>query len=237
MEQVAITAQRREETGKGPAYRLREQGLVPGVAYGLGREHMVISVSRKELASALGTERGANVLIDLQIEGIKVDKDTAAIVKEVQRHPISREPLSVDLQWISLTEKITVQVPVEVEGEAPGVEEGGVVDLIMHQVQVACLPAAIPDHIMVDITGMEINDTKHADQLQLPPDVEILADLAETVVTISPPIKEEDLETRVAEELLAGLEEIPIGEEELELAPEEAEEVPGEEAPAEEESE
>ena len=231
MEQVIMEAQRREETGKGPAHRLREQGLVPGVAYGQGQDNVVIVVSRDELASALGTERGANVLVDLKIEGVKTGKGTAAIIKQVQRHPISREPLSVDLQWVSLTENITVAVPVVVEGQAPGVEEGGVVDQIVHEVAVACLPTAIPDHLVIDITGLEINDTLHAEDLQVPEGVELLLDVAETVISIAPPISEEELEVRPAEELLEGLVEVPAEEE---LVLEEAEEVPGEEVAAEE---
>ena len=236
MEQVAMVAELREETGKGPARRLRVQGLVPGVAYGLDQETVTISVPRGELETALRTERGANVLIDLKIEGVKTGKGTAAIIKEVQRHPVTRQPLSVDLQWISLTETITVQVPVVVQGESPGVEEGGVVDQILHEIEIACLPTAIPDHLVADITGLNINDTIHVESLEVPEGVELLVDGAEAVISISPPIKEEDLEVRVAEELLEGLEEVPAEEEELVLEEGEevpAEEVPGEEAPAE----
>lgn len=231
MEQVVMEAQRREETGKGPARRLRVQGLVPGVAYGRGQDNVVIAVPTDELESALSTERGANVLIDLKIEGVATPEGTAAIVKAVQRHPISRKPLSVDLQWVSLTEKVTVQVPVVVEGQAPGVEEGGVVDQIVHEVDVACLPTAIPDRLVIDITGLEINDTLHAGDLQVPEGVELLLEPAETVVSIAPPISEEELETRPAEELLEGLVEVPVEEE---LVLEEGEEVPAEEVPGEE---
>ena len=209
---------------------------MPGVAYGLDQETVTIFVPRSELETALRTEHRANVLIDLKIEGVKTGKGTAAIIKEVQRHPVTRQPLSVDLQWISLTETITVQVPVVVQGESPGVEEGGVVDQIMHEIEVACLPTAIPDHLVADITGLNINATIHVESLEVPEGVELLVDEAEAVISISPPIKEEDLEVRVAEELLEGLEEVPAEEEELVLEEGEevpAEEVPGEEAPAE----
>ena len=227
MEEVVIEAQRREETGKGPARRLRAQGLVPGVAYGLGNETVRIQVTRDELEAALRTERGANVLLDLKIEGVKTAKGTAAIIKEIQRHPVTRQPQSVDLQWISLTEKITVQVPVVVEGESPGVEEGGVVDQIMHELEVACLPTAIPDQLIADITGLNINDTLHLEDIQVPEGVELLADPADAVVSIAPPISDEDLEVRVAEDLLEGLEEVPAEEE---LVLEEGAEAPAEEA-------
>ena len=235
MEQVVMTAERREANGSGPARRLRENGMVPGVAYGLDNENVVIAVPRDVLEAALRTEQRLNVLLDLRIKGIKSDKQTAAIVKEIQRHPVTRVPLSVDFQWISLTETITVSVPVQIEGSAPGVDdEGGMVDQIMHEIQVECLPTNIPDHLVADITGMAINDTIHVEALAVPEGVNILVDPAETVVSIAPPIREEDLEVRVEEELLEGLEEVPLAEEELAVG--EGEQVPGEEEAGGEES-
>jgi len=231
VEQVVIEAERREEFGSGPARRLREQGIVPGVVYGMGKEALPIAVRADQLEEALRTEQGLNVLLDLQIAGVEVEEGAAAIVKEIQRHPIRRNALSVDFQWISLKETGIFSVPVQVEGTAPGVvADGGVVDQIIHEVEVRCLPTNIPDHLVADITGLRIGDTVHAEALQAPEGVEILIDPAETVVSIAAPIKEEDLEVRVSEEMLAGLEEIPVEleEEELELAegeePAEAEE-------------
>ncbi len=231
MEQVALEAQRREQVGKGPARRLRQNDLVPGVAYGLNRENIAITVPRDKLAATLRTEQGLNVLLDLRIAGVEAEADTAAIIKEIQRHPVTRAPLSVDFQWISLTQAITVTVPIRIEGESPGVTEGGAVDQIMHEIQVQCLPTNIPDYFVADITGLEINDTVHVEALDAPAGVEILADPSDALVSIAPPITDEDLETRVDEELLEGLEELPL-EEELEL--EEGEEAPAEGEAAEE---
>ncbi len=218
MEQIVIEAKRREEFGSGPARRLREQGIVPGVVYGMGKETLSIAVSAEQLDRVLRTEQGLNALLDLQIAGVEVEQGTAAIIKDIQRHPISRKALSVDFQWISLKEASIFSVPIEVRGIAPGVEvDGGVVDQVMHEVEVRCLPTNIPDYIIADITDLQIGDTVHADALQAPEGVEILADPAETVVSIAAPIREEDLEARVGEELLEGLEEVPL-EEELELS-------------------
>ena len=225
MEQVVMETQRREELGSGPAGRMRKQGLVPGVVYGLDRESIAIAVPREGLAAALRTEQRLNVLLDLRIEGIRATRQTAVIVKAIQRHPVTRAPLSVDFQWISLTELITVHIPIHVQGEAPGVsQEGGVVDQILHEIEVKCLPTDIPDYLVADITGLGINDTLHVAALQAPADVEILADPADPVINIAPPIREEDLAARVDETMLEGLEEVPLEE-------------PGEAAPAEPESE
>ncbi len=238
MEQVIIEAERREEFGSGPARRLREQGIVPGVVYGMGKDVLPITVPADQLQEALRTEQGLNVLLELQIADVEIEQEAAAIIKNIQRHPISRAALSVDFQWISLAETSTFSVPIEIEGIAPGVEEdGGVVDQIMHEVEVRCLPTNIPDHLLADITGLAINDTVHAEALQAPEGVEILVDPDNTVVSIAAPITEEDLEVRVDELLLEGLEELPL-EEELELAEgEEPEEEAGEEESGEEESE
>lgn len=239
MEQAIIEAERREEFGSGPARRLREQGIVPGVVYGMGKETLPISVSAEQLEDVLRTEQGINVLLDLQIADVEVEKGTAAIVKNIQRHPISRDAVSVDFQWISLKETSTFSVPVQIEGIAPGVvADGGVVDQIIHEVEVRCLPTNIPDHLVADITDLMIGDTLHAEVLQAPEGVEILVDPAATVVSIAAPIKEEDLEVRVDELLLEGLEELPL-EEELELVEGEEGEEPAEaeEEAAEEESE
>ena len=203
------------------------RGLVPGVAYGLNNDSVTICVPRDELEAALRTERRANVLLDLKVEGLKTSQDTAAIIKEVQRHPLTRQPLNVDFQWISLTEKITVQVPILVEGESPGVAEGGVVDQILREIEAVCLPTTIPDHVMVDITGLNINDTLRVEDIRAPAEVELLAEPTAPVLSIAPPIKDEDLETRPADELLEGLEEVPLDEE---LVLGEDEEAPAEEA-------
>ncbi len=232
MEQIKLQAYRRDETGKGAARRLRAQGLVPGVAYGLGKETAVLSVPSEALRDVLRSGRGANVLLDLAIEGIEGDHDTAAIIKEIQRHPISREALSVDLQWVSLKESITVEVAVVVEGSAPGVEEGGALETILHTVPVACLPTAIPEQLVIDIAGMEINDTRYVSDFVVPEGVEILASPEEAVVTIVPPVNLEALEARLEEEELVGVEVEGEEVEEVEEAEEEAAE--GEEATEEE---
>jgi len=235
MEQVVIEAERREEFGSGPARRLREQSIVPGVVYGMGKETLPIAVSAEQLEDVLRTEQGLNVLLDLQIADVEVEEGAAAIVKSIQRHPISRDALSVDFQWISLKETSIFSIPIQVEGIAPGVvEDGGVVDQIIHEVEVRCLPTNIPEHLVADITDLMIGDTVHAETFQAPEGVEILVDPAETVVSIAAPIKEEDLEVRVDELLLEGLEELPL-EEELEMVEgEEPEEAREEEAPEEE---
>ncbi len=223
MELAELRAEMREETGKGPARRLRRRGLIPGVAYGLSQETVHLAVHAAELDRVLHTSERANVLID------------ASIIKEIQRDPVTRAPLNVDFQWISLTDRITVEVPVEVTGSAPGVvDDGGMVQQQMHTVEVSCLPTDIPDRIIANIDGMHIGDALHVGALQAVSDVEILADADEVLLSIAAPIREEDLEVRVDEAELEQLVDLEAAEE---LAPEEAEEAAEEAEEAEEAAE
>lgn len=225
MEQVTLHAETRAEgkTGTGVAKKLRAAGKVPGIVYGLGRDALAFTVERRRLYEVLAQAGGGNVLIRLDLAGTEVDSDVAALLKEIQWSPVHKEPLNVDLQWISLTDPITVSVELVVEGEAPGVEEGGSINQLRYDVEIECLPTDIPEHVVVDVTGMEIADTRHAGDIVLPEGITLLLDLDDPVVTIARPITDEDLEVRVDEELLEGeLEELEL--EEGELTPEEMEE-------------
>lgn len=234
MELVQLTVQAREETGKGPAGRMRANGVVPGVVYGLKRDTLHLSVSRQDLDRIYsGAEQ--NVLIDLDVPGEEKEASVAAMVKEVQRDPVSREPLSVDFQWVSLKEEIEVEVPLEITGHAPGVdEEGGVVQQQYHAIPVTCLPTEIPESITADITGMQIADALFVSDLPELEGITYVPEPDEVVLTIAPPISEEDLEARIDEDLLGSLVDLEVGEEVVEaeaLAPEGEEEGEEGEAP------
>ncbi|MGI5818029.1 MAG: 50S ribosomal protein L25 [Armatimonadota bacterium] len=223
MELVQLTVQARTETGKGPARRMRAEGAVPGVVYGLHRETLHLAVSRQDLDRVYsGTD--TNVLIDLEVPGEEKQASVAAMVQEVQRDPVSREPLSVDFQWVSLTEQIEVEVPLEITGNAPGVDEdGGVVQQQFHAIPVTCLPTEIPESITVDITGMQIADALFVSDLPEIQGISYVSESDEVVLTIAPPISEEDLEARIDDELLGSLVDLEVGEEVVEaeaLAPE-----------------
>jgi large subunit ribosomal protein L25 len=198
MEQIVIQAERRELRGDGPARRLRAQGLIPAVVYGQGFENAAVAVPARAVADALRLG-GANVLVDLRVPDMAHTGAVAAMIRQIQRDPVRHQPLHVDFQWVSLSEKITATVPVVVEGEAAGVLVGGVVDLSLHEVEVECLPTAIPEHLVVDISGMEIRDSKRVADLQVPAGVTVLTAAEETVVSILPPMAEEALETQLEE--------------------------------------
>lgn len=236
MELVQLTVNARNETGKGPARRMRAEGIVPGVVYGLNRDTLHLSVPRQDLDRIYsGAEQ--NVLIDLDVPGEDKESSVAAMVREVQRDPVTRDPMSVDFQWVSLTETIEVEVPLEITGSAPGVDEdGGVVQQQHYAISVSCLPTEIPESIPVSIDGMEIADALFVGDLPEIEGITYVPEPDETVLTIAPPISEEDLEARIDDELLGSLVDLEVGEEVVEaetLAPEEeeGEEGEGPEAP------
>ncbi len=209
MEQFALEAKKRDRKGTGAARAYRREGLIPAVVYGQGKEVAEILVENKRLQALL---RHHGSLIDLQIEGEERDRSRAALLKETQRHPISRQILSVDLQWVSLTEAVEVHVPVVLVGTAIGVSrDGGALDQNMHEILVSCLPTSIPESIEVDVTNLEMGHTLHVSSIVPPANVTIVTSPEDAVVSVMRPIRAQDLETQLEEgeavEVVAGEEE------------------------------
>jgi len=240
MEKVKLTAEIREEKGKTRVKALRKTEFVPGVVYKDGKEAVSIKMMKRGLHDTLHTAAGENVLINLSVEG---KKPRTCIIKEIQRDPLKDEIIHVDLNEISLTEKLKVKVPVVSHGEAEGaVKDGGVLEHVIWEVEVECLPTDIPEKIEVEVGPMKIGDTVYIKDLKVPASVKILNDPELTVFSVTPPAKEE---APVAEELPEGAEEpevigkgkkeeeeIPEGE--AEAKPKAKEEKPKEEKPKEE---
>jgi len=214
MEQIALDVQSRTQTGTPHARRLRRTGQVPGVAYGRGRNPVIIWVREQDLAGAM--KHGANVLIDLRIDGQQDKEKALVLVKEVQWDPITDRPLNVDFQWVSLTERISVLVPIHLEGEAAGVKQGGVVEQVLREVQLRALPTEIPGEFRVNVAALEIGDSLHVRDLVVPEGAEIETGLEEAIVVVGAP--------SVVVEAVAE-EKVPVEGEEAaaEAAPEEAE--------------
>jgi large subunit ribosomal protein L25 len=198
MEQFAIDARKRENHGTGAARAYRREGLIPGVVYGQGQGTTSILVDARQFQSLL---RYHGSLINLKIEGAEVDSSLAALLRETQRDPVSRQVLSVDLQWISLSEAVEVGVPVVLTGEAVGVaRDGGSLEQAMHEITISCLPQAIPDSIEVDISALGIGSTLHVRDIVAPEGVTLVSAPDDVMVAISRPIRAEDLEAQLGED-------------------------------------
>ena len=190
MEQKSMHIEVRDKVGKGVARRLRAEGGIPGVVFGKGMEPVPVSVNVKELASVIGGEAGQNTLITLKGDA-RLDGKTV-IVADLQRSALKARCLHVDLHKVDLTEKLRVHVPVAIVGTAEGVVEGGLLDVVMHSIDVECLPTQIPDHIIVDVTPLAIGHAIHVGDLSLPAGVKVLEDPKAPIVSVLGRAKEQE---------------------------------------------
>src|SRR3954447_116011 len=192
---TSLTIQPREISNSRSPRRLRREGRVPGVLYGLGQDPLCFSVDARELRHAL---HGAGAVLELSGDG---DSKTAAVLKDAQRHPVRGEVLHVDLLRVDLNKPIQSPVALHLVGgdDAPGAKEGGVLEQVTREVTVEALPSEIPDSLDFDVSAMEINDTVTLEQLVLPANVTLVDDPETVVANLSPPRlevePEEDLET------------------------------------------
>jgi large subunit ribosomal protein L25 len=189
MEEIVLQAEKRELSTKGTVRSMRRQGRIPGVAYGDNEAPISLSVDEKTVLSILKSERGRNSLINLKIDG----SSHAVLLKEIQRHPITRSLWHVDFHRVSLKKKIETTVPIHVKGEAPGVKlGGGILEHVLRDLKVRCLPTEIPASIDADVSNLQVNQGIKAKDLPLPQGVELLVDPEVVVVNIvSPTILEE----------------------------------------------
>src|SRR5918998_3159834 len=172
------------ETGRTPgssaSRRLRATGKVPAVLYGRGADPQSITVDWRELRTALTGDKGLNALLTLQVGS----KKTKALVKEMQRHPVRRDVLHIDFLSVDVDVAITTDVPIVLEGEALKVtRDQGVVDQVLNALIIEAKPDAIPGHLSVDISDLEIGHTITVADLALPEGVTTEVDPEETVVT------------------------------------------------------
>lgn len=215
MEQVELSAEVREQLGKGPVRRLKREGLIPSVLYGPKTRPIPLTLNYKEIREILSKAAGTNVLISLRIgQGDQVDVKTV-MIKEYQLDSIRSVLIHADLYEVSMDEKITIMVSINIEGKSPGVEQGGSLSQVNREVEVECLPMDIPNKIDVDISNLDLGDSVHVSDLVVKEGVEILTDQKTALVTIVAPMAEE---VAVTEEEVEVEEEAKEGEEVAETA-------------------
>jgi large subunit ribosomal protein L25 len=164
MATVNLNVQSREETGKGPARRLRATGQIPVILYGVGfDESKMLAVDAKELSTALSTSAGARVVFKLALEG---GGETMALIKSLQREPVSRAFVHADLIAIDLNEPVDLSIPIHAVGTPVGVKmEGGVLEWARREIAIRVLPTAIPEFYELDISEMHVGSSVHVGDL------------------------------------------------------------------------
>lgn len=187
-----LAAEFRDGQGKGASRRLRHEGRVPAILYGGHKEPRAITLNHQKLMTLIDNEKFYSSIINLVVG----DKKQAAIVKDLQMHPARNAIQHLDLQRVVETEKIRIHLPIHFKGEAasPGVKsQGGVVSHRIADVEVSCLPKDLPEFIELDLSKMEMNESKYLSDLPLPDGVTIPSVVKgnAVVVTIHPPRAEE----------------------------------------------
>ena len=192
----SLKASKREAFGKGAARRLRRDGRVPAVLYGKDMEAVAISLDAMEVEHLFQVISTDNTIVDLQIEGEKEAHQT--LVREIQSHPHRYELVHIDFLRIQQDVAVDVDVPVELIGTPVGVKQhGGVLEQIVHELPVRCLPSLIPEIIEVEVSALDIEDSLHLSDLTLPEGVEAMIDLDRTLCLVSAPraiVEEEEAE-------------------------------------------
>jgi len=184
-----LTIKQRAETGKQVAKRLRRDGVVPAVIYG-GARPEPISVDPKAVLRIIHGHEGSTQLLNLTFEGGNGSR--MAIIRDLQFDPVSERLLHVDLQEVTADRAITVRVAVHPVGEAAGVrEQKGILNVVLHELDVSCLPGLIPERIDADVSALMIGDVLTVGDLRAPDGVRILNDPGQAVVTVAAPMAEE----------------------------------------------
>lgn len=196
MANVVIEVEERDTKGKNVSRRLRRQGMIPAVLYGAGKPVMTVTVDPRKLQVILGSETGENTLLKLRLKG--KDAERHAMIKEYQVDPVTEDVIHADFIRIEMDQKLTVSVPVRVQGDPPGVkEQGGLLEVVHRQVDVECLPADIPDYIDVDVSALNIGDHASVDAVEVSDRYRILESADTVLVTVVAP---RAVEEEVAEE-------------------------------------
>ena len=195
---VSLKSERRSGVGKGAVRKLRAAGSIPGVYYGRGEEPISLAMNAKEIEGMLHGAAAANVIVDLHVSGAAA-ADRKALIREIQRDPVGGHILHIDLQHISLTERIVVEVPVELVGTPTGVKDGGgILEHLLRTVEVECLPTDIPNRLEVDVTLLAIGDTLHVSDIKAER-VTIKTEAERAIATVVPPTILEEVAPVAAE--------------------------------------
>lgn len=193
MEDIKLDVQIRKEVGSREVKKIRQQDLVPGIIYGGKGEPTSVKVDRRTYERIRRAHQGESIVCHLNMfDGDKELKGCSVIVLEEQHDPVSDKILHVDFKKISLKEKLQVKVPIVVKGESAGVKKGGALDHHLWELEIECLPAKIPQNVEVNVESLDIGDNICVKDVVLPKDVECLTDPEIIVISVTPPMKEEE---------------------------------------------
>jgi large subunit ribosomal protein L25 len=182
MEAPMLRALRRNQAGKGVARKIRAQGMIPAVLYGSG-ENIPLTLQPQELLKILTS--GENTIFRLEIDG-ELGGDRQAIVRDLQRDPLKETLLHADLYRISMDVEITVSVPIVLQGMSREVSDiGGMINQLLHEIEIQCLPSLIPHELTIDVAHLGIGEVLHVRDLPVLQGIQVLAASDEVVASVS----------------------------------------------------
>ena len=227
MQEIILEAQLRSERGKSEVKSLRRSGFIPAIVYSAGQDSQSIKLSQRDFLRFIHQYHLESTVISLKLKG---QKSRSVLVKEVQYNPVKEDIIHIDFQEISLTSQIKVNVAVIPKGEPIGVkQDNGMLNHLIWELEIECLPTQIPKEIQVDVSHMKIGDVVHVRDLSLPAEVKVINDPDSLVFSLEPPIKEEEIVAAVPAEGEEKPAEPEVIKEKKEI-PEEVEEKEGKEA-------
>jgi len=189
LETLEIQADTRDPGSKQTARRLRRSGKIPGILYGPKTQSIALELNKKEFSSRVAGLEGSH-LVRLKSDSASL-VDKVALVKEMQFHPITGEVVHADLYEVDLTARIRVQVPLHFVGKAVGVVRGGILQPIVREIEVECLPLDIPGFFNVEVSGLDIGDSAHIEDLTMPEGIKAIYESNLALVAVVPPTVEE----------------------------------------------
>ena len=210
MPETSLAVRPRTSGGKGAARKLRATGRMPAVLYGPELPATPLDLEMRTLERILRSE-GANTLLRLEVEGRRDLSETVVLVRELQRHPVQRTLLHADFVQVDLSRVVEVAIPLHLVGKPRGVELGGILDPLLRDITVRCLPRAIPEAIEVDVSELDVGDVLHVRDLTIPAGVELAVDPDLGAVHVIAPTVVETAEEEETPAETPGAEEAPAG--------------------------
>ena len=217
MATIQLDSKKRTTIGKGSARKLRSMGRLPVILYGPETDSIMLSLDYKQLKKTLRGKSAESIIFDLRVDSNGKNNSKRVMIKEIQKDPVTRDYLHVDFYEISMEKELEVDIPVYLVNTPIGVSEGGILEHIRRELKILCMPKNLIDKIEVDVSGLDVGQSLHIEDISFPPGLKSIEDGNLTIATVvAPTIEEEKVE-----------EEEEIEEEEIEEA--ESEEIKGEE--------
>ncbi len=183
-DQINLKAEKREAVGSAAVGRLRRAGLIPGVVYGASQDNYAVQINSKAFEDILRHSASEQILVNLQIEGAK-ESDKLALIQAVQHNSISGKILHVDFNAVSEENEIHARVPVELTGEAIGIKQGGILDTLLHDIEVHCLPKHLPSVLSFDVSDLDIGDSLSIGSAEFPEGVAATLDSSVLIAIVN----------------------------------------------------